>query len=266
MTGQIELTIRVQPEGLITPILRGDLSPGDFIGLSEAKGEFTLTQRADGVSRLFIAGGSGITPFRSMLQDMLHQTAPAPTTLLYYAHDEGEHLFDEEFQRVMDKHPQVRVINIATQSQGRIHADHLIDHCIGLAPQDVFVCGPTGMIQSARGVLQEFGIAMETIHVEHFGPAPLDQDIDFSEGRVFFHRSSKTVETTEEKPQSLLEMAEASGLNPSYGCRRGVCGQCRCTKTSGVIRNTQTGVESETGTETIQLCISAPVGDVTIDL
>jgi ferredoxin len=65
---------------------------------------------------------------------------------------------------------------------------------------------------------------------------------------------------------TLLEQAEAAGLNPEFGCRMGICFSCTKVKTAGCTRNVRTGdLHTEPDTE-IQLCISAPVGDVAIDL
>jgi ferredoxin len=58
--------------------------------------------------------------------------------------------------------------------------------------------------------------------------------------------------------QSLLEGAEAAGLQPRFGCRRGICRTCQCKKISGTVTNLLTGQVSGPGEELIQLCISTP--------
>ena len=58
--------------------------------------------------------------------------------------------------------------------------------------------------------------------------------------------------------QSLLDAAEAAGLQPRFGCRRGICRTCQCRKRSGTVRNQLTGQLSGPGEELIQLCISTP--------
>ena len=46
----------------------------------------------------------------------------------------------------------------------------------------------------------------------------------------------------------------------------GICRSCTCRKVAGTVRNQLTGVISSRADEPIQLCISAPVSDVTLDL
>jgi ferredoxin len=58
--------------------------------------------------------------------------------------------------------------------------------------------------------------------------------------------------------QSLLDAAEAAGLQPRFGCRRGICRTCQCRKQSGTVLNLLTGQTSGPGAELIQLCISTP--------
>ena len=263
-TGRIELTIRIQDQGRVTPKLRSDLRVGKFIGISKAKGDFLLRQGDRPL--LLIAGGSGITPFRSMLEEMSHQTIAPDTTLLYYCRTEDAHLFQAVFDSVANKHSNIRIVCIATSTQGRFHSGHLTEYCEDFQNRDIYLCGPGGLIALAQSTLTELGVSSEQIHLEHFGPAPVEVGTIAADGRVLFSRSSTTVEADSEKPESILTMAEENGLRPNSGCRMGVCGQCRCTKTSGVVYNTRTGLHSDTGTETIQLCVSVPIGDVTIQL
>jgi ferredoxin len=65
---------------------------------------------------------------------------------------------------------------------------------------------------------------------------------------------------------ALLEQAERAGLRPEFGCRRGICHTCSRRKTAGRVKNLSTGEVSTSEDEEIQICVSAPVGDVVVDL
>ena len=65
---------------------------------------------------------------------------------------------------------------------------------------------------------------------------------------------------------ALLEQAEEAGLSPEFGCRMGICHTCSCRKTAGRVKNLSTGEVSSSDDEEIQICISAPLGDVVVDL
>ena len=84
-----------------------------------------------------------------------------------------------------------------------------------------------------------------------------------SGGRVTFADSG--VEVVDDG-RPLLEQAEAAGLTPESGCRMGICHSCTRRKTSGAVRNLITGAVSSADEEDVQICVSAPVGDVDIAL
>lgn len=64
---------------------------------------------------------------------------------------------------------------------------------------------------------------------------------------------------------TLLETAEAAGLEPRFRCRRGICGTCTTHKTSGTVLDVRTGEVSDTPGP-IRLCVTVPHNDVHVDL
>ena len=95
-------------------------------------------------------------------------------------------------------------------------------------------------------------------------PEPrIPENPDVVSGDVMFSHSERYVANSGE---NLLEQAETAGLQPEFGCRRGICHRCTCTKTSGTVRDAITGELSATPNEAIRLCVSVPVGDVTLDI
>lgn len=265
-TGLIELSIRIQDKGNITPWLPKALKHGSIVNISQAMGDFTFNPEHQSVC--MIAGGSGITPFRSMLQELSlnppKNNASQTITLLYYARSAQHFLFEEEFNDFKKQNKNVYLKLMDSELLGNISAAH-----IGLQGQlnsntHFYICGPSPMIMLSRNILSELNIQPEHIHYEFFGPEPLSHDIQADTAAVLFERSNKQVETNQE--QTLLELAESNELKPVSGCRIGVCHQCICQKKSGVVYNTKTKAYSDTGAQEIQLCISVPVNDVVLDL
>jgi ferredoxin len=100
----------------------------------------------------------------------------------------------------------------------------------------------------------------DSLHTEQFTLAVAAPAGDAA-GKVRF--GDTVVENT---GATLLEQAEAAGLSPEFGCRMGICFTCTKVKTAGCTRDVRTGeLHSEPDTE-VQLCISAPIGDVAIEL
>lgn len=271
-TGLIELSIRIQSQGRITPWIRDSLMPGDVVNLSEAQGDFVLSNTSTPL--LFIAGGSGITPFRSMLQQqaMNPQSEELDIHLLYYSRNSEQVAFQQELEQLQIDYPNITIIFIDSEQHGFISGDHIQNFCPDFLQRTSYICGPSPMIQQARNVLDELGLSKENIHFEFFGAAPIESDSFINNSNkeqtstVHFHASNLVSISDNNTPSTLLEQAEEQGLTPVSGCRIGVCHQCICKKKSGVVFNTRTQEYSDTGSEEIQLCISVAQSDVVLDL
>ena len=130
------------------------------------------------------------------------------------------------------------------------------------ASAETYVCGPPGLIESARSIWTEDSIE-QLLHLESFLPPSLALPSDRAEGSVSFAKARERVPNS---GRSLLEQAEQAGLGPQFGCRMGICHTCTCRKTTGSVRNLVTGEVSSAEEEDIQICVSVPVGDVELDL
>lgn len=266
-TGLIELSIRIQSHGKITPWLPKALKAGSLVNISKAMGEFTLNPEHQSVC--MIAGGSGITPFRSMLQQMNLKPNSNDTqqdiTLLYYARSSEHFLFKKEFESFANQNSNFHLQLMDSEQLGNINGSHI--SLIEQLNSDThfYICGPTPMITLGRKILSDLNVNNAHIHYEFFGPEPLSTDLQNDNAQVLFGRSNKQVVSTSNN-QTLLELAENHDLKPVSGCRIGVCHQCICQKKSGVVYNSKTKTYSDTGAQEIQLCISVPVNDVVLDL
>lgn len=266
-TGLIELSIRIQEQGLITPWLPKALKAKSVVNLSQAMGEFTLNPEHKSVC--MIAGGSGITPFRSMLQQLSLKTDPAhkqDITLMYYARSEQHFLFEEEFKQISSDLPNVHLKLINSEKEGNISECHIDLFAKPESNTHFYICGPSPMITLTRKLLKDLNIADAHVHYEFFGPEPLSLDVQSEGTAILFERSQKQIESQANESKTLLHLAEENQLNPVSGCRMGVCHQCICQKKSGVVYNSKTQTYSDTGAQEIQLCISVPVKDVVLDL
>lgn len=271
-TGLIELSIRIQQQGRLTPWMRQQLKTGSLVNISQAQGGFVLSESAsfEPEKYLFIAGGSGITPFRSMLQQLsscassCHEYA-LDIHLLYYSRGHQEVLFQQEFEQLAKVHKGLKLTFIDSNNDGHISCEQVQTYCRDSSLRTAYICGPGAMITKTQKVLSELGIVKENIYFEYFGAVPIELK-NREQGAVLFQASDKVVISEQETMSSLLEQAEGAGLNPASGCRIGVCHQCLCKKKSGIVFNTRTQEYSDTGSEEIQLCISVAQGDVVLDL
>ncbi len=261
-TRQIELTIRRQDNGKVTNWMAEHVTTGQKITISQARGDFTLPM--DDQPLLLIAGGSGITPMRSFLQQLAHQQPHANVHLLYY-NQATPPLFADEWPALQQNMKNLQVSHIDTAQAGLITMQQLAATCPDFSTRSAYICGPHGLITTSQDLLRQAGVNENDIHHELFGP--INQGIELAQdGQVFFRQSNSRVMSSAEQAKSLLELAESANLQPASGCRMGICHQCKCRKKQGIVYNTLTQQYSDTGTEDIQLCVSVAVGNVTLEL
>lgn len=266
--GSIELTAKAHADGFVSRYLRDAVRVGDVVTLSQSGGEFALPeQRPERV--LLISGGSGITPVMSMLRTLCDEGYQGEITFLHYANRAQDMIYASEVNEIATRFDNVTVLRaFADESEGGelsglFSSEHLFKSVPDFAQATAFLCGPPPMMAAVEKVWDEQGIS-DRLHKEQFTLATaVVDDGGSAEGEVRFVRS-ETLVTNDGK--TLLEQAEAAGLNPESGCRMGICYSCTCKKTAGKIRDLRTGEISSGDEEDIQLCVSVPVGTVTLDI
>lgn len=266
--GTLELTVKANPAGRVSRHLVADAGAGLVVRLSQARGDFVLPEPDDRRDHLvLLSGGSGITPVLSMLRTLVDEGHQGPVTFVHYGDTLDAVCYLDELRRLTDALPRgVLLLGLTSDPErsdlvGFFGAEHLAAVAADPAGTRIWCCGPPPLMAAVEDHLAEIGIA-DRLHTERFGPPPLDPSLDTGDGAVAFNRSGRTVAAA----GTLLETAEAAGLSPAFGCRRGICGTCTTTKTSGVVRNVVTGDESAVDAAPIRLCVSVACGEVAVDL
>ncbi|QRY79841.1 ferredoxin reductase [Pseudomonas sp. PDNC002] len=260
--GCLEFAVKLQPGGRVSSFLLHQLCVGDVLELGRPDGE--LNWPADGQGVLLLAAGSGLTPLLGLLREALARGYTGPVTLLHYVRECGQKAFVAGLEALARQYPNLELRwalsgDVPTEGElrGRFHPDHVA----GLDDRHVLVCGPGGFVDSVR---QALGASSRSLQLESFSPPSWDENEPARTVSLQFARSALTV--SGDSRRSLLEQAEASGLRPVHGCRQGVCTRCTCTLVSGCVRDLRSGeLFSEPG-QPIRICVSAPQGDLTVDL
>lgn len=264
---EIELTVRVHPRGRVSHWLRDHAEPGQVFDLSPARGDFVLPDRRP-ERLLLVSGGSGITPVLSMLRTLCDEGHVGPITFLHYARSAALVPYADELARIERDRPNVRVLYGFSagaergELRGRFGAEPLREAEPDYPSAETFVCGPDSLREAVRTLFEAEGLG-ERLHVESFTPPGYAIVPAETGGRVHFERSGVEIEGD---GRTLLELAEAAGLAPAYGCRRGICHTCVRRMKAGSVRHVTTGATLRTTDVDVQLCVNAPDGDVHIDL
>jgi predicted ferric reductase len=140
------------------------LRPGTRVSAEGPYGSFTAERTGRGV--LLLAGGVGITPLRAMFS-----TLPGPVTLIYRASSERDIVFRDELDAIAAARG--AKVYYLVGSRAEIGGDPLSPRMLrslvpGLDQQEVYVCGPSGMISAAVEALRGAGVPRRQIHFESF--------------------------------------------------------------------------------------------------
>lgn len=265
--GCVQIAIKHQAGGRVSPYLLEHLAVGDVLELGPVYGELSWPEAHEGV--LLLAAGSGITPLLGLLRTALAQGFSAPITLLHYVREQGQRGFVAELQALQVQHSNLQVRWSLTAagvgaegSVGRFTDKHLAD-VAQLDQRRVLACGPAGFVDQVQQWWQAAKLP-GLLQVEAFTAPVLRADVSLRAVRLGFARSHQ--QATANNQLSLLEQAEAHGLKPAHGCRQGICASCTCTLLSGTVRDLRSGALFSEPGQPIRLCVSAPHSDVDIDL
>ena len=150
----------------------GEMEPGDTIYAAQAAGNFTLP--ADRDRKLaFLAGGIGITPFRSMIQYLLDRNEARPIVVLYGAETRD----DIAYRDVLDDAERqlgIRTFYAVARSPGRDQYPGFIDaRMVRAAVPDYrertfYISGPQAMVKALRRTLERMGVHRSHIKVDFF--------------------------------------------------------------------------------------------------
>lgn len=250
----IELTVGLHDGGLVSTHLYEHAEPGMVVHLDSVGGDFVMpTVRPRRI--LLVSGGSGITPVLSMLRTLREENYDGEVAFIHYARNPEEAAYATELAAT----PGVKVLHSFTRSnRGDLSGHFGPDHLAAAMPDPdaVFVCGPPALVDAVKDLLPG-------AQSESFVPPVIAVPTEASGGNIAFTESNVDIV---DDGRSILEQAEAAGLNPTSGCRMGICHTCTRTKISGPVKNLITGAVSTAPDEIIEICVTAPCGDVQIDL
>lgn len=173
---------------------------------------------------LFLAGGIGITPIKTMIDEA--ERRGADWSLLYGGRTAESMVFGAE---LAERHPD-RVTLVPRDVQGLIDVVRAVANVDGST--QVYCCGPEGLLDAVGNACDTVGIA-DRLHIERFAagetpPPPEDGEKAFE---VELRRSGVTVAVGAD--QTLLEVVREVRPDIDFSCQEGYCGSCESNVLEG---------------------------------
>jgi len=268
----LDLTVRDKPGGFVAPYLLNQVQVGDELETSGPSGSFYHEPLIDGDDLVFLAGGSGITPFMGIIRDAL--TPPSPPYeggrsplnihLLYGSRVPDDVIYGDELADLAARHPNLYYSLVISEPPpgyegltGFLDAG-LIRQQVGdpstgsgqaLGSKTFYICGPQVMYDFCLAALNELGVPRHKIKRELYGPpadvtkepgwpAGLSADTMFDVEVVNLPpgelRGPRGGRTIRAPAgEPLLNSLERYGIVVPAVCRAGECSACRTRLLAG---------------------------------
>ncbi len=172
------LTVERIEDGEVSPYLTDELGPGDELELRGPIGGYFVWEEALGGPLMLVAGGSGIVPLRAMLRHWAAGARTVAPRLLYSARSVDDLIYREELMRLAAGAGADVRFTLTRDAPAGWHGHRgrvdraLLEEVVWPAKRRplIYVCGPSGFVETAAQGLVDSGHDPGRIRTERFGP------------------------------------------------------------------------------------------------
>lgn len=174
--GELRISVKAEHEGTVSNYLH-NCQVGDGVSLQAPTGVFTLSERHK--KHIFIAGGVGITPLMSMIEEAIEQGVMAEDILfIQCAKDETHQIFQQDLAALRSRKGFQHKLCYENSQLGD-HQGYLSEYVLaqwtrelGFTPDNaqVYFCGPKPFMAVLNQFFIGLGYGEADIHYEVFGP------------------------------------------------------------------------------------------------
>jgi ring-1,2-phenylacetyl-CoA epoxidase subunit PaaE len=262
----LRIGVRIHEQGGVSRHLARSVQVGDLLDVLTPTGRF-FAQPEPAAAKTYcaFAAGSGITPILGIIRNVLAQEPHSRCIVFYGNRTIANIMFAEELLALKDRYLERLALYFVLSREpqdvelfnGRLDGDKVRSLGTTLfdpsAVDAFYLCGPGTMLESTREALLSLGVDGTRIHAERYatevsavagdravagdspskqgqspqGQSPIQVSVEMDGRRRSFAMPSSGM--------TVLEAAEAEGLDLPYSCRAGVCSTCRTKVTRGEV-------------------------------
>lgn len=262
----LAVSVKRVDRGQMSNYLHDKVKTGDTLEIMQPEGRF-YAELSPGQRKAYylIGAGSGITPLMSIIKTTLEQEPLSSVYLLYGNRNEEGIIFRQKLNELQNNYQdQFFVEHVLSQPKkekagglggifkkakptwtgktGRIDAtlinNFLGDHPPAMGVESVyFLCGPGGLIDTAKQVLAARGVEDKHILEEYFTSTQLSEaeasQMGTDGARARVHLDGQSIELQIPKGKTILDALLALKYDPPYSCTSGSCSTCMAKVTKG---------------------------------
>jgi ferredoxin-NADP reductase len=277
-SGYYEIAVRKVEDGFVSDYLLETVKVSDRLESTGPTGNFFYNPLFHGNDLVFLAGGSGITPFMSMIREVTDRGLSRKIHLIYGSRNPDDIIFGEELQEKARLHENFKLTSVISEPPegfegftGFISAKLMKDVLGEVRGKTFYICGPEAMYTFCLPELLKLQVPARRIRTEVFGPP---KDVTAQPGwpemvsadsrfRVAV-KGRKKIDARAGEP--LIISLERAGIVIPASCRSGECSLCRTKLLSGKVYQLP-GVKLRKSDRTygyIHPCVAYPLQDLEV--
>lgn len=277
-TAYYDITVRRITDGFVSDYLLDKVEIGDLFESTGPAGHLYYNPLFHGQNLVFLAGGSGITPFASMIREVTDRGLNRKIHLFYGCRKPEEAIFNEELLTRAARYPNFTYDLVISEPEpgyegltGLLDASLLQQRLGEINDKTFYLCGPREMYNFCLPELDKLGIPKRRIRQEVFGtPTQIYQEPawpqDVPADKVFTVKLSSGSEIPAKAGESLLTALERAGIVVENCCRSGECSLCRVKMLAGKVYQPVNALLRKSDQESgyIHSCAAYPLTDLEI--
>lgn len=266
--GYYMLSIARKKGGMVSNFILDNWEVGTRVLASAPLGEFVFEPLRDSSKVIAIAGGSGITPIRSMVKDFVNKKLKGDSiideiTLIYGTKSPEDALYTEEFVHLSKECNSFKIVSVydtelpsenilnsdSEENENRFYetglvSSKVIDKYTPCDQYSVFVCGPSLMHGFISEEVPKLTAAPRSVRYE-FNSIKEEDNVPVRQYEIILRRNpvdalnypenEREISVKCHSNQTILSALEEYSLAGGSHCRSGICGWCRTKIISGEV-------------------------------
>jgi ring-1,2-phenylacetyl-CoA epoxidase subunit PaaE len=249
----LRVAVKKVKDGRGSTFLNENVKEGDVLEVMTPMGNFYTSMNATNKKEyILFAGGSGITPMLSIIKSVLKAEPNSSIQLFYGNENDASIIFKQQLtlleQNSTGKLKVHHILNQAEAAQDAIYKGIMTSEKVAAlmnnfvkvnSNTEIFICGPTPMMQNVEQTLQKLNVPKTHVHLEYF-TAPVDaaevaEPVGAQKASLTIILDGDEVVTELLPDETILEAALRINLDAPYACQGGSCCTCRALLVEGKV-------------------------------
>jgi ferredoxin-NADP reductase len=238
--GEYEVSVKAMPNGYVSRFIHENWKVGTEVSMGAPCPGENYQPLRDRKNIIALAGGVGVTPFRSIAKAIIDGDVDCSLTLIYGANTYEEVVYKDEWEELEElsggKFKVILVIaneDVEGCERGFVTLD-MIGRYAYINASSLFISGPDGMVQHVKKILEPLKLEKKYVRFGMGGDSGFNHSArEEAEAAITVHCAGETKTVKANKRETVLTALEKAGIRTAVHCRTGICGFCRSYVVSG---------------------------------